>query len=191
MARRLLRQPRRLSGADRQRARAARPVRTARTRRRPLPRLAIPPAAVAAAPRFEPRHRVAQRARVWVRRVVEQAGGALLDDAAAVHDRDPIAQMAITARSWLITTIVSRRTATSSASRFSTWARIDTSSAETGSSATSNSRIGDERTGDRDALALAAGELVRVFAEVAGAESDRSERSRRLVAPDGAVALPP
>ena len=49
-----------------------------------------------------------------------------------------------------------------SASSASTCACTDTSSAETGSSATRNSGAGCERAGQPDALALAAGELVRI-----------------------------
>ena len=48
--------------------------------------------------------------------------------------------------------------------RLSTCARTDTSRALTGSSATQDPRPRRERPGDRDALALAAGELVRVAA---------------------------
>jgi len=41
------------------------------------------------------------------------------------------------------------------------WARIDTSSAETGSSQMMNSGFEDQRARDADALALSAGKLVR------------------------------
>ena len=50
----------------------------------------------------------------------------------------------------------------SRASRFRICAWIDRSSAETGSSQTISSGLSDQRAGDADALALSAGELVRI-----------------------------
>ena len=50
-------------------------------------------------------------------------------------------------------------------SRFTTWAWIDTSSAETGSSATSEFRLERQGAGDADALALPAREFVGVAIE--------------------------
>jgi hypothetical protein len=61
--------------------------------------------------------------------------------------------------------------------RLSTCACTDTSSALTGSSADDQLRPRDQRARDRDALALAAGELVRVLGGVARAQADRIERS--------------
>ena len=49
---------------------------------------------------------------------------------------------------------------------------IETSSAETGSSATIELRLQRDRAGDADALALAAGELVREPVVVLGVEPD-------------------
>ena len=50
-----------------------------------------------------------------------------------------------------------------------TCAWIETSSAETGSSQTISFGLHRQRAGDADALALAAGELVRIAAHVVGA----------------------
>ena len=55
--------------------------------------------------------------------------------------------------------------------RFTTCARIDTSSAETGSSATRKDGLHGQRAGDADALALAAGELVRVAPGMGGRQA--------------------
>jgi hypothetical protein len=52
------------------------------------------------------------------------------------------------------------------ASRFSTCAWMETSSADTGSSRTSNIRLQHQGAGNGDALALAAGEHVRVAVNV-------------------------
>ena len=59
-----------------------------------------------------------------------------------------------------------------SRSRLSTCAWIETSSAETGSSAIEQLGFQRERARDADALALAAGELVRVAVVVLGAQAD-------------------
>ena len=59
---------------------------------------------------------------------------------------------------------------------------IDTSSAETGSSSTSSLRLQRERAGDADALALAAGELVRVPVAVLGVQPDLREQVADLLA---------
>ena len=53
---------------------------------------------------------------------------------------------------------------------------IDTSSAETGSSATMSFGLQRQRAGDADALALAAGELVRIAVGVLGREPDELEQ---------------
>ena len=57
-----------------------------------------------------------------------------------------------------------------------TCAWIDTSSAETGSSATISFGLQRQRPGDADALALAAGELVRVAVVVLGVQPDDLEQ---------------
>ena len=67
-----------------------------------------------------------------------------------------------TERSCETNTRVRSSSSTRSVMRLSTCARTDTSSALTGSSATQDPRRRRERPGDRDALALSAGELVRV-----------------------------
>ena len=67
-----------------------------------------------------------------------------------------------------------------SRSRLTICAWIDTSSAETGSSATMNSGSSDQRTGDADALALAAGEFMRVAIDRIGRQLDRRQRRPRL-----------
>ena len=56
------------------------------------------------------------------------------------------------------------------------WAWIETSSAETGSSQTISFGIDGERAGDADALALAAGELVRIAPHVVGTETDQLQK---------------
>ena len=78
-----------------------------------------------------------------------------------------------------------------------TCAWIDTSSAETGSSSRISFGIDGERPSDADALALAAGELVRVAAEVLGPQADALEqfaalgsRSRRRRHPAASAASP-
>src|SRR3546814_12237140 len=48
-------------------------------------------------------------------------------------------------------------------------------------------RAGDEGAGDGDALALAAGELVRVLLRVVGAQADRLQRLGDARAPAGRV----
>ena len=74
-----------------------------------------------------------------------------------------------------------------------TCAWIDTSSAETGSSATISFGLQRERAGDADALALAAGELVRVAVVVLGVEADQLQQllHRPLDAVLGLDALDP
>ena len=57
-----------------------------------------------------------------------------------------------------------------------TCAWIDTSSADTGSSQTISFGLDRQRAGDADALALAAGELVRIAAHVVGLQADRLEQ---------------
>ena len=52
------------------------------------------------------------------------------------------------------------------------------SSAEVGSSSTTNLRLERHGAGDGDALALAAGELVRVAVHRGGIEADIGERAR-------------
>ena len=66
-----------------------------------------------------------------------------------------------------------------SASRLSTWAWIDTSSALTGSSSTTRSGSHRERPRDREPLPLAARELVRVPVRGAGVEAAPSRTARR------------
>ena len=56
---------------------------------------------------------------------------------------------------------------------------IETSSADTGSSQTMNSGLQRERAGDADALALAAGELVRIAVGVRRRKPDRARAARR------------
>ena len=63
--------------------------------------------------------------------------------------------------------------------RFRIWAWIETSRAETGSSATISSRVEGEGPGQADALALAAGELVRVELDRVGAQPDLVQERRR------------
>ena len=58
---------------------------------------------------------------------------------------------------------------------------IETSSADTGSSATIRLLADGERARDRNALALAAGELVRVLATVAGGEAHPLQERRDLL----------
>ena len=69
-----------------------------------------------------------------------------------------------TPRSWVISSSAMPVSATSSASRSRICAWIVTSSAVVGSSAISRSGAAGERHGDHHALALAAGELVRIAA---------------------------
>ena len=69
-----------------------------------------------------------------------------------------------------------------------TCAWIDTSSAETGSSATISFGLQGQRAGHPDALALAAGELVREAVVVLGVETDVSSSSRtRASRPPGGL----
>ena len=63
-----------------------------------------------------------------------------------------------------------------SISRLMTCAWIDTSSAETGSSPMMSFGIERQRAGDADALALAAGELVRVVVHLRPAQADAVEQ---------------
>ena len=63
-----------------------------------------------------------------------------------------------------------------SASRLRIWAWIETSSAETGSSATISLGVVRQGARDADALALAAGELVRVAVVVLGVQPDDLEQ---------------
>ena len=67
-----------------------------------------------------------------------------------------------------------------------TCAWTETSSAETGSSQTMISGLSASAAGDADALALAAGELVRVAVDVLGVEADHVQQVLR---PRLAVAL--
>ena len=64
--------------------------------------------------------------------------------------------------------------------RLSTCAWIDTSSEATGSSQNQEVRLHGERPRDRDALSLAARELVREAAAIAGIEADTGEPSRHI-----------
>ena len=57
-----------------------------------------------------------------------------------------------------------------------TWAWIETSSAETGSSATISFGPQRQRAGDADALALPAGELVRVAVVVLRVQPDQLQQ---------------
>ena len=59
---------------------------------------------------------------------------------------------------------------------------IETSSAETGSSPTRSLGSTRQRAGDADALALAAGELVRVAVQRSAAEPDQLEQLRDAAA---------
>ena len=81
-----------------------------------------------------------------------------------------------TDRSCETNTRVRSSSSTRSVMRLSTWARTDTSRALTGSSATQDAGARRERPGDRDALALAAGELVRVAVGRLGGQPDRLEQ---------------
>ena len=81
-----------------------------------------------------------------------------------------------------------------SSSRRSTWLRLDASSALTGSSQISSRGSHDQRAGDRDALALAAGDPPgrprqhgRVEADQSSAASTRAPTSAREPAGDGAA----
>ena len=67
----------------------------------------------------------------------------------------------------------------SSWNRLTTCAWIDTSSAETGSSQIEQPRLERERARDADALALAAGELVRVAVGHVGQQADHARAARR------------
>ena len=58
------------------------------------------------------------------------------------------------------------------------WARIETSSADTGSSQMTSLGLQDQRAGDADALALAAGEFVRVAVGLLGPQADRGQHVR-------------
>ena len=82
---------------------------------------------------------------------------------------------AATRRSWVMKTIERPSRSRRSASSCSTCACTETSSAETGSSATSTSGSQRQRAGQADALALAAGEFVRV---AVGRRRDRARPAR-------------
>ena len=94
-----------------------------------------------------------------------------------------------TSRSCEMNSIVSDKRSRRSASRLTTCAWIDTSSADSGSSATMNSGSHRQRARDADALALAAGELVRKAAGVLGAQADQLAAARRCAAAVRARAL--
>ena len=81
-----------------------------------------------------------------------------------------------TDRSCAMNTYVRPSSSCRSSSRLTTCAWIDTSSAETGSSATISFGLQRERAGDADALALAAGELVRVAVVVLRVEADQLQQ---------------
>ena len=72
-----------------------------------------------------------------------------------------------------------------SCSRLTTCAWIETSSADTGSSQTISLRLERQRARDADALALAAGELVRIVRIWSARKPTRSNSSRRASAPAG------
>ena len=79
-----------------------------------------------------------------------------------------------TARSCAMNTNARPSSRCSARSRLMTCAWIDTSSAETGSSATISFGLSGQRAGDADALALAAGELVRIAVVVLRVQPDQS-----------------
>ena len=81
-----------------------------------------------------------------------------------------------TDRSWAMNRYDRSSSSWRSCSRLITPAWIDTSRADTGSSSTMNVGSRRERPGDADALALAAGELVRVPAGVVGRQPDEVEQ---------------
>jgi predicted transcriptional regulator len=68
-----------------------------------------------------------------------------------------------------------------------TCAWIDTSSADTGSSQTISAGSHRQRAGDADALALAAGEFVRIAARVLGLQADLSPAARHARARSAAA----
>ena len=81
-----------------------------------------------------------------------------------------------TDRSWAMNRYDSPSRSWRSCSRFITPAWIDTSSADTGSSSTISFGFEGQRPGDADALALAAGELVREALGVVGRQTDQFEQ---------------
>ena len=96
-------------------------------------------------------------------RIVEQSGSrSPLDDAAGIHDSDSSAISATMPRLCVmnITAMPSSRGNSSIKSRICAW--IVTSSAVVGSSAIRSARVASQRHRDHDALAHAAGQLVRI-----------------------------
>ena len=90
-----------------------------------------------------------------------------------------------TPRSWAMKMKARPSSWRRSSSRFITWAWMETSSAETGSSATISFGLHRQRPGDADALALTAGELVRVAVVVLGVQADQLEQLLRPAAAPG------
>ena len=84
-----------------------------------------------------------------------------------------------TARSCAMNSSVKPKRAFISSSRLRIWARIETSSAETGSSQMMNSGIEHQRAGDADALALPAGEFVRQPSDHQRRDRGRPRSARR------------
>ena len=125
-------------------------------------------------PRHEPRHRLQQPLRVWMPRVVEQLGGRRrLHDPAEVHHRNPVAHMPHDRHvvrdeqhrqpqlaAQLVQQVQHRRL----------HRHVERGHGLVGDQ---HVRLERERARDRDALALAAGELARVRVQRALAESDQ------------------
>ena len=113
------------------------------------------------------------------RRRTAPAVGAVLDDLAEIHHRRVVGHVAHrgeVVRDQQIGDVVC---AWMSFSRFIIWARIDTSSADTGSSSTISCGSRGERCRQRDALALAAAELVRILARLLAPQPDLARSSSR------------
>ena len=186
---------RRRRAARRRRGRPRRPARSRRPRSarppRPTPRgpTSVPPTIAMRASRTAPRRGRgrASSGRPSSRRRVYSCSGCSSTRATAPfsHDLAPVdhehrsATHATTPRSWVMKSMReprARRAARCSSS--STAACTETSSAEVISSQMSRSGCGRERAGDRDPLALAAGELAREAVASARRQPHRARAAR-------------
>ena len=128
-----------------------------------------------------PRRGREECARVCVARMREHVGDrSVLDDLPDLITAMVSHTCAATRKSCVMKSIVRSRRSRMSASNFSTWAWIETSSADTGSSATSTSGSSASARAMPIALPLTAGELVGIAAHGPVVEADQLEQLARL-----------
>ena len=111
----------------------------------------------------------------------DDVGRAVLDDAAEIHDGHLVGHVAAPVRDrGEMSSSAMPELSWRSPSRLTMAACTETSSAETGSSAMHQLRLAGEGAGERDALALAARELVRHAAQDIGRQAHALQQPDRL-----------